>query len=152
MAGDIVRAHALLLQHVISGHRNSENGGLRILRELQCLIGSGEAKLGNRESQRPISFLKDSAGHRKRIREFPAHAGILGSLTRKKKYNSAHLDSEGSFRLADYAPTAIGKEESSRSIRSFSCACVSSDATRTAFFMALALDLPWPTMATPRTP
>ena len=145
-----IRFDAVLCEHTIGGHRNCQDCRLRIGGELQLFFGALKTHFGNGKSQRGIGFVEHRARCRKIIGEFLAHAGILRSLSGKKKCEFSH-DVDGFLPAQPRAGTAAAGD-SSCSIFSFTRARQSSAATRMAFLIALGLERPCPITVTPRTP
>ena len=86
MAGhDVAPGSATFFEHGMNRRRDGENGRLRILGELQLLVGTFEAELGNRESERGVDVVEDAARGGKGRGDVLAHPRVLAALPGKNE-------------------------------------------------------------------
>src|SRR5579872_2008001 len=86
MAGNqIAPRGAELLDHRMNRRGNGENRRLRILRQLQLLLGTLETELRDRESDGPVVVVEHAASGRIFFGDIASHSGVLTALPRKNE-------------------------------------------------------------------
>jgi hypothetical protein len=77
--------HPQIAQDRESGNGNRQQSRLRIFSELQLLVGTLEAKSGQREPQRFVGLLENTPRDGPRRGKGAAHSGGLGTLSGKNE-------------------------------------------------------------------
>ena len=79
------RARSPWPQHRMRGDRHRQQRRLRVLGQLELVVGAFKTQTRKRKPQRIVGFLEDAGGFGERIGEGFAHACELGTLTWEKK-------------------------------------------------------------------
>ncbi len=74
---------AEVFQHGVNGGGDGQDGGLRVLGQLELVLGTFEAELGDREAERIIDLPEDAPRDRVGLEDVLPHAGVLAPLAGK---------------------------------------------------------------------
>ena len=80
---EIAPRGAVLLEHGVKRGRDREDGRLRVLGELELILGTLEAERGDGEAEGGVDVVEDPARRRILLGDIPAHPGVLTPLARE---------------------------------------------------------------------
>ena len=86
VAGDeVASGGAALFEHRVNRSRHRENCRLRVLRQLQLILGTIEAEVRDRVAERGVDVIEHAPRRRKRLGDIAPHAGVLAPLPGKNE-------------------------------------------------------------------
>ena len=82
---DVAPGRAAFFEHGVNRGRHGENRRLRVLGELELIVGTFEAELRDREAERGVDVVEDAARGRERLGDVLPHSGVLAPLPGKNE-------------------------------------------------------------------